>query len=214
VTYAEEQQANAQAAKTTVLTLLSAWAMAEVTPDEFTTMSTNAILRANARAVVLADLGLTGLLSAMLKTPLPHLGMSLPATEVERVEAAVQTTMSGSADDYPVRFGRLASAEPLETGRRAWHEALQVQGVEGWTRKASPTACAQCRGLADGSVIPINRKMADHPNCTCVAMPVLSLPDPIERVMTSGHGISRREYSSPIPGLSFSRPRPPRGRIR
>ncbi len=218
MTYQSETEANAQAARAAVLTLVSALAAAEVSRGEFAALSAATILRANARAVVLADLGLAALLSALRRVPVPHLGMTLPQTERERVAKAVETTLSGEGQDYPVRFGRLANAEPLETGRRAFHEGMRERGVEGWTRRARPDACALCRSLADGSVIPIRKSMVDHRGCGCVAVPVLGepadLPERSNRELSTGYGIARRTYTQPIPGLRFSRSRPLRGRVR
>ncbi len=200
MTYQEQTEANAQTSRTAALTLLSAWAMGEVSPEELAALTTTVILRANARAVVLADLGLTSLLSALTRSPVPHLGLVLPASEVERVTTSVQTTLAGDVEDYAVRLGRLATAEPLQTGRRAFHEAMEVQGVQGWTRKANPNACQLCKSLADGSVIPIRKSMVDHPGCNCVAVPVLGepadLPERSDREFSTGHGIARRTYTA------------------
>lgn len=189
MTYQEQTQANATAARTAVLTLLAAHEMGEISPDELAALTTTTVLRANSRAVVLADLGLTGLLSAMRRVAVPHLGLTLPASERDRLDKAVITTLAGRQEDYAHRLGRLASAEPLETGRQAWHEAMAVHGVKTWTRKARSGACELCTSLADGTVLPVSTRMADHPGCGCVAVPSI-------------------EDRSPRPGLSFRTVRP------
>lgn len=220
MTYAEETQANATAAQVTVTALVAAWAAKELVPAELAALTAAAVARANARAVLLADLGLAATLSRLRRIPVPHLGMALPLSEGDRVAQAISTTLEGDEQDYGIRLGRLAKAEPLETGRQAFQEGMAVQGVQGWTRKAQPDACQLCKSLADGSVIPISKKIIDHPGCACTAVPVedAGILHPAAevplRTFYSGHGTHRREYRSVRPGLMFSRPRPPRGRVR
>lgn len=219
MTYAEETQANATAAQATVLALVATYAAKELVPAELAALTAATVARANARAVLLADLGLAATLSRLRRGPVPHLGLTLPLSERDRIAEAISTTLDGDEAEYGIRLGRLANAEPLETGRQAFHEGMAVQGVQGWTRQAQPDACQLCKSLADGSVVPINKKIIDHPGCACRAVPVedVLLPSPGGelplRTFYSGHGTHRREYRN-RPGLTFSRPRPPRGRVR
>jgi hypothetical protein len=215
VTYQDATSKNAQQSAATVAGLVAALLAAQMAEGEFHALMVATVLQANARAVTLADAALSATMTLGRRVAVPHLGLSLPPTEPDRLSKAVQTTLTGESGDFAVRFTRLARAEPLTTGRRAFQEGMAEHGVEGWTRKASLTACALCRGLADGSVIPINRQMIDHPGCTCVAVPVVKTErtEPARSFIT-GHGIDRREHRQYVPGLRFTQSRPPKGLVK
>ena len=133
------------------------------------------IARHCAKAVGLADVALTAMLRKETGRALPTIGLGLPDGEVDRLISAVETVLDDANDPRP-RLGRLARAEPLQAGRRAFHDAMKRRGIPGWTRRTGGTdVCPLCQQLDDGSVLPPTVPMATHPGCSCVATPVLTV---------------------------------------
>ena len=127
----------------------------------------------NARAAALADLALTAVLRKATGRPIPALGLSVTDDEPGRLAKAVRTVFDETDEPGP-RLARLARAEPLQAGRRAFAEGMRRRGVPGWTRNTGPDPCPLCQQLNDGSALPPTVEMADHPGCSCTAVPVLT----------------------------------------
>jgi hypothetical protein len=157
----------------------------------FVVVAAAVVAVANVLAFGLADLSLAALVRAL------PLGIAPPADDTERLERSFTTLARMIAADEVVKFhagrplgvqipaeriepvrervGRVGYSEPTKAGRRAYREAMVAHRDEvvGWRRKAQPGACPLCRSLADGSVLPVEQLPADHPNCSCVAVPIL-----------------------------------------
>ena len=130
------------------------------------------LVRHNARATALADLALTATLLRALRRPLPALGLGLPDDEPDRLTQALTTLFDDTNEPRP-RLARLARAEPLAAGRRAYTAGMVERDVPGWRRRTGTDPCPLCRTLDDGSVLPPSVPMADHPGCSCTPVPVL-----------------------------------------
>ena len=71
------------------------------------------------------------------------------------------------------RAQRLTSTEVTRAGTEAAAELAAAEGSPGWRRHVGPGACPVCVGLADGSIRPCDERVAGHPHCSCVGVPVL-----------------------------------------
>ncbi len=130
--------------------------------------------------MALADLSLAGVLA------LPALGLTLAEDAPPRVAAGL-STLGGLLDDpepadgaaaaarrevLRPRVGRLARAETLDAGQRAYAQGMTRRRVPGWVRVTGPAPCALCAGLAArAEVLPPDWRMATHAGCSCVQRP-------------------------------------------
>lgn len=164
MTYADTTDRLADASEKDLLTLYRA-----LDREAFTVAAARVLARYNARATTLADLSL-----ALTTRGLP-VGL-IPADETARLELSFRTLTERIDNDAPeiaeAKVARIARAEPLSTGRRAYRDAALRRGLEGgWTRAAAGNACDFCKRLADGTVLSWETSMADHPSCNCVQVP-------------------------------------------
>lgn len=147
------------------------WEAGELTDDQFVALAAAAVLRANTRATVLADVLLARELSGMVGSRVSPLGLTLPRTEVLRLRVAFGTL---AAADQPAgaRVARLADNEPKAAAAKARGEGIQRSPrTTGWTRTASSIACKACQRLT-GTVLSTNTAMWRHTGCSCTQTPV------------------------------------------
>jgi hypothetical protein len=169
--YRERTVALAARVEAATLALLAAHQAGRL--DDLPEQAAAVIDAGSAAAVALADLALTAAVTAALRRPVPALGL-LPTDERTRLAAAGGTILRDTSADTGMRLGRLARAETLDAGHRAFGAGLRGhREITGWTRRTSGAPCRYCLGLADGSVLPDSTPMARHKGCTCSAVPVI-----------------------------------------
>jgi hypothetical protein len=167
VTYQESAAALAQASEAAV-----ASAYETLRAAGFIIAAAQIVAVFNVRAVALADLAVASLLATL------PLGLSRPDDDDERLVVSFTTLLDRIAEDPPevarAKVSRIAMGEPLDSGRLGLRQAMAAHPrlVVGWTRRARPDACELCRALADGTVLPPEHRMYDHPGCNCVPVPV------------------------------------------
>lgn len=148
-----------------------------VRPDHFITLGTALILRAEARAVALADLALALEVSRQTRTAVAPLGLGLTAADRAATRGAMQTltTRLTETDNPRARAVRLARGRTTQTGGKYYDVGLRDHPeVRGWTRGTSPGACELCGWLyRDGFVFSADTPMYRHPGCTCVPIPTV-----------------------------------------
>ena len=200
------------------LAVLAAWRVGSIQRPELPMWLATTIRAGAARAVHMADRSISDELGATIGRPVPVVGLVLPDPKVKVITTGVQTSLL-LPEGIEARIEQLARSAPLDAGQTARHQAMERQGVEGWTRKVDRKPCALCRALADGTVIPISKQMIRHPNCSCVAEPVLTGAAPkqrpddgdddpsefVPRTLTTGRGIAGRQYTQVQPGLRITR---------
>lgn len=198
----EYQAATEQLAADTTREVLAVYAdltSDRLPPDTAVLMVAAAINRANAAAVMLADVWLSVQIEELTGEPVPTVGV-LPVDESERLVKAATTVLSDTghlsrpltlgphdnaesadapeADPEPAeaRLTRLARSEPLETAQRATHEAMQAQPlVEGWVRHMDADPCQLCRWWwREGRIWPKAHRMPTHKGCNCQPRVVLA----------------------------------------
>ena len=184
-------------------------------------------------AALLADIAVAADLTRRTGNTVPPLSLDLPEEFVGPITTGIDTIVSGI--DWPAvredddealavikRVQRFATAIPLDAGEAVQTEALCKRDVVLWTRGTDANPCPLCRGLADGTVLPLRAQMIRHPNCCCVRLPILdpdveagdkvtAVPDVHEgpqRTLSTGHGLGRYERTQYGPGLTFSRHAP------
>ncbi len=118
------------------------------------------------RQVALADSYLALVLTVLRREAVPALGLSAIA-DTARLETAFGTALA-TYDDPRGSVGRIVTAETTGAGRDALAEGMTRHRV-GWTRHTGGNPCPLCTSLADGSVLPPDVAMVDHPGCACVA---------------------------------------------
>ncbi len=140
-----------------VLVLLEA-----VTGRLFVPTAVPKLLSANRQAENLARLYLT---TARHLFQLP--AVALPVViqdDTERIAQALRTAQGKGAGSIE----RLARSEPLQSAQKALSRGLEATDQR-WTRHTGPSACPDCRRLADGQPLPASVAMAiPHPSCSCV----------------------------------------------
>lgn len=149
----------------------------QLTRDETLGLMTALIGKANARAVVLADMSLAATLTLETARPVPALGL-VAEQDQSGVRKAVGTVLTAATTtpDPEGRIGRLARSAPYYAASQAYSEGIsKAKGVTGWVRDLEPGACQMCRWwYRDGRVWPQNHKMPTHTGCTCSPRPVVS----------------------------------------
>ena len=96
----------------------------------------------------------------------------LPGDSPEDGEAA-----AARREPITARAVRLARAESLDAGRKAYREGMTRRGVPGWTRVTGSDPCPLCAGLAAlAEVLPADHRMATHVGCSCVQRPTTQRP--------------------------------------
>ena len=227
--YQQQTERNAQKTAAQVGTILAAWQAGTISADTLPTWLSGAIRLGAGRAVHMADAGLSAQLGQIIGRPVPMVGLVLPSTTIAAIGQGVDTVLpppdelehldDSAQADLVDQAQRLASSAPLEAGQVAHQDAMEAQGIEGWIRQTDPDPCELCQALADGTVIPINKKMITHPNCSCVAVPVLTGAEPFQHpddgpddaadfvptTLRTGSGIFGREFTRVRPGLTVSR---------
>ncbi len=118
------------------------------------------------RQVALADSYLALVLTVLRLEAVPALGL-LSIDNTDRLESAFGTALD-TYDDPRSSVARIVTAETTGAGRDALTEGMTRHKV-GWTRHTGGNACPLCTELADGSVLPPDVPMVDHPGCACVA---------------------------------------------
>jgi hypothetical protein len=148
------------------------------------------VARAASRATAAADLSLAAAVTPAGSPPLP-LGL-LPdpgvAVRARKGLATLLDTLPGDPPDdgeqaaarrepITARAVRLARAESLDAGRKAYREGMTRRGVPGWVRVTGPDPCPLCAGLAArAEVLPADHRMATHVGCSCVQRPTILRP--------------------------------------
>ncbi|CAN5191654.1 hypothetical protein BH23ACT9_BH23ACT9_08740 [soil metagenome] len=144
---------------------------------EFIALGTALILRAEARAVALADLALALEVSRQTRTAVPPLGLGLSAADTQATRKAMETltTRLTETDNPRARAVRLARGRTTQTGGKYYDVGMaEHPQVVGWTRGTSPSACELCGWLErDGFVFSADTPMYRHPGCTCVPIPTV-----------------------------------------
>ena len=147
----------------------------QLVPDEldaetFDELAAVIIATAAAQGAVLAELSLTVELAAQTGVAVSPAAVQLPAHPVDtgRLARAVATARE-SPETAPVRLGRLARAEPVESSQRAYSRAIaRHPGVGGWRRGTNPDACELCTWWhRDGRLWPKSHQMPTHTGCLC-----------------------------------------------
>ena len=137
-------------------------------PDTFPYLGAALTTVGIGRQVSLADVYLALALTVARREPVPVLGL-LPSAYADpaRLETAFSTALETYDDPAPA-VTRIVSAETTGAGRESLTEGMTRRRV-GWTRHTGGNACPLCTSLADGSVLPPDVAMVDHPGCACVA---------------------------------------------
>ncbi len=149
----------------------------QASPEAFTAATTATILRAEERAVGLADLALAVELTRRLRRAVPTLGLVTSAADRQATARAARTLTARLTDaDEPqrARATRLARGRTTQTGGHYFDVGMRERPeVAGYTRGLSPTACELCTWLyRGGHVYPASQPMHRHPGCTCIPVPV------------------------------------------
>jgi hypothetical protein len=179
-----------------------------------------AIIGGAARAVLLADLGISAWLMTRTHRPVPVAGLALPEETEQAITEGVQTIFedpiitgdnetagvitSDNTNDLVMRLERLANSAALAAGQDAYQQAAEAHGLEAWIRRPDPNPCPACLKMADGKARPMSVKMWRHPGCECVAEPT-NIGDEFRGKLVSGHGIAGLETTYARAGLRFER---------
>lgn len=180
----------ADGAVTTCLRVVVAWLAGRVATPDATRAIAATVARANAHAVALADLSLAATLTSDMARPVPVLGLTAPAGDLDRLTKAATTilgdpepnatatTPDEQHDAVARRVERLARNEPLDAAGGAFNEAVKRSPhVTGYRRQLEDGACELCVWLAKrhldplGYVYPANQPMHRHAGCRCHPIP-------------------------------------------
>jgi len=155
---------------------------------QFKALAAGVIAAANARAVTLADLALSAVLTAELGKVIPPLGL-LPTDDGPRLAAAIPTLLDRAAGlalpgaaaaeratAERAMVARMARSEPLDAASATFQRGMQRRRVPGWTRGTGPKPCPLCTSLADGAVLSPSTPMARHKGCSCYQIPTERTP--------------------------------------
>lgn len=164
-------------------------ALALPAPDPvFLAAGAAVVARAASRATAAADLSLA---LADPGTPALPLGLTSEPGVAVRARKGLATLLDELPGDPPddgeaaaarrepitARAVRLARAESLDAGLKAYRDGMTRRGVRGWTRVTGPDPCPLCAGLAArNEVLPADHRMATHVGCSCVQRPTTLRP--------------------------------------
>lgn len=178
MTYVDKLRALGASTEASVAALFDRYVAKAVTGPEFVATAAATIAKANARAVVMADLSLAATLMLELGKPVAALGLAPRRDDVDRLTKAATTLLAAEADPR-ARIARLARVEPLDAAGNAYSDAIaRREEVSGYRRGVSADGCELCQWLAKthldpaGYVYPAKQKMNRHKGCTCTQIPV------------------------------------------
>lgn len=161
-----------------VQAVYAAYLSGRLSAQEVIALMAAAIAQANSRAYALADVAVAA--SVMLGTTeaVSVVGVLPPADDATRLLKAATTVLDvAEASSVPEAIvSRLARSEPLESGTRAFGEAMARQPlVEGWVRQLDADPCQLCQWWGrEGRIWPKDHPMPRHKGCECVQRPVLA----------------------------------------
>lgn len=185
MTYRDELAALAEGCGVRALAILDALDAGTITEEEAVDMLSALIGRANAQAVVLADLSLAAAVTIATGTYVPPLGLRAPEDDVPRLSGSVATILAKAVtDDLDRRrasLDRVARNEPVRAATRAYEDGMAASdAVTGYRRGVEPDACEQCAiwHYRDGYIWPKDKPFWRHTGCTCHPIPTT---DPIPR---------------------------------
>lgn len=173
-----------------------------ITLDRFRALAAAVLVRANARGVSVADLGLSRELTRNLGRPVRPLGLRPTPEQLDqrRVRDALDTVITGNLDTIsdPVevaesrrrRLAQVARSEPLLTVAATVQVGMQRRNLPGWVRQVDADPCPKCVAWADGVVRPAGTRMARHNGCACIQRPV-----PYDPGTKATNPASRREWT-------------------
>lgn len=159
-----------------VLRLLGAGQSVGLSTGELVYVIASRIAAGNLSAMRLAELSLLSLqavesaVEAGVVTGAAGKAETTRWTDTGRLEKGVTTILASDGQEAVVmRLERMARSEVLETGQRAYHDAMQTtEGVKGWKRDLEGGACQLCTWWAqDGRVWPKDHPLPKHKGCTC-----------------------------------------------
>lgn len=189
-------------AEAQVLATAAAYEAGAMATTRFIETAAASVYAANLSATAYADTAVAAWRLATLGIPAGTLGLLPPRDEQERLIRAFATIAAhAEAMSLRDRSARVAKAEPLNRGRRAYQEALRARGAEQWQRVVMPDACDKCAPLA-GDVHPIDEDFTDHPGCRCTLAPLIPVTW-ADRVRANQNQL-RRTYGTARGQIRFS----------
>lgn len=145
----------------------------ELTLAQFKALARAELVRAQARGIALASLGVAADLTRLRKSVVPATGLSLPESAESSASALVQSTIDGEPYklDPLAAIAVMGSAHYLEAVQEATGRALESHGARYWVRVLNEGACELCEILAEDT-LPASATMYHHKGCGCSQQPV------------------------------------------
>lgn len=144
----------------------------ELTLTQFKALAKAQLVRAQARGIALASLGVTADLTRMRKSVVPTAGVALPESAEDTASALVQSTIDGEPYklDPTAAIAVMGSAHYLAAVQEATGHALETSGARYWVRVLNAGACDLCETLAEDT-LPASAQMYHHKGCGCSQQP-------------------------------------------
>lgn len=160
-------------AETTSARVVTLWRQVPdiLTLEQFRSLASTVIARANAQGVALADVGLSAEVLRQLGKARTPLGIQPTPVQVDQERIAATIDRALALEDPEAELGRMARSEPLLTVATTVQTGMVQHGASGWTRGLSGGSCPLCVGWADGVVRPTSTRMVRHNGCDCIQQP-------------------------------------------